>query len=154
MRDCRCDEGSIASYNAKLSGPLMDRIDLHVHVRPVPWRRLDSHTEATGESSETVRKRVLFARERQAKRLAAFVPGFPETATLTNAAIPPEVVGEAVASTPEARVLLGRAVDRFGLSARAAHRLLRVARTVADLDGESEVGPRQMAEALAMREEG
>jgi magnesium chelatase family protein len=142
VRDCTCDDGALARYAARLSGPLLDRIDLHVAVRPVPFRDLDAPSGA--ETSAAVRSRVLRARERQAQRLGALC-------VATNAEIPASALHEFVAATPEARALLGRAVERFGLSARAAHRVLRVARTVADLAGEARVGPGALAEAVGLR---
>ena len=142
-RDCRCDEGAIAHYAARLSGPLLDRIDLHVPVQPVAWRDLDAQGEPR-ESSARVQARVVAARTRQAARLAA-------RGLRTNAEIPLAALDEAVQATPAARALLARAVDRLALSARAAHRALRVARTVADLAGEASVGSDAMAEAVALR---
>jgi magnesium chelatase family protein len=142
-RDCRCDEGAVLRYGAKLSGPLLDRIDLHVPVQPVAWRELDASGGAR-EGSGEVQVRVAGARERQRARLARL-------GVRTNAEIPLGTLEDAVAATEEARALLARAVDRFALSARAAHRALRVARTVADLAGEARVGPLAMAEAVALR---
>jgi magnesium chelatase family protein len=143
VRDCRCDDSTIARYAARLSGPLLDRIDLHVGVRPIPWRELDA-SGGLRESSASVRARVIAARELQAKRLAP-------PACRTNAEIPLGALDALVDATPDARALLARAVDRFGLSARAAHRALRVARTVADLAEERRVGIDAMAEAVALR---
>ncbi len=142
-RDCRCDDSAIARYAARLSGPLLDRIDLHVNVRPVPWRELDGTGEAR-ETSLAVRARVVGARERQGARLAPL-------ARRTNAEIPLGPLDELVAPTPEARALLARAVETLKLSARAAHRALRVARTIADLAGDRRVGAPAMAEAVALR---
>jgi magnesium chelatase family protein len=142
-RDCRCDEGAIARYAARLSGPLLDRIDLHVAVSPVPWRELDA-SRGERESSAVVQARVVAARARQLERLAPL-------GRRTNAEIPLGALESMVAATPEARALLARAVDRLALSARAAHRALRVARSVADLAGERCVGRLAMAEAVALR---
>jgi len=145
-RDCRCDEGAIARYAARLSGPLLDRIDLHVLVRPVPWRELDASLAAQ-ESSRRVQARVRAARERQRVRLAPL-------GRRTNAEIPLGALESLVDATPEAKALLARAVDGLPLSARAAHRALRVARTVADLHGEPRVDDAAMAEAVALRAAG
>jgi magnesium chelatase family protein len=142
-RDCRCDEGAIAHYAARLSGPLLDRIDLHVPVQPLAWRDLDAGGAAR-EGSAGVQARVVAARERQAARLAAL-------GLRTNAEIPLGDLDQLVQATPDARALLARAVDRLALSARAAHRALRVARTIADLAGEARVGAEVMAEAVALR---
>jgi magnesium chelatase family protein len=145
VRDCRCDDGAVARYEARLSGPLLDRIDLHVSVPAVRWRDLERR--AGGPTGAAVRERVARARERQAARLA----GVRGVGAPVNAAIPAAAIEELVGPTPEARTLVARAVDRFGLSARAAHRVLRVARSVADLAGEARVGRDAVAEALAHR---
>jgi magnesium chelatase family protein len=144
IRDCRCDGGAVAHYAAKLSGPLLDRIDLHVAVQPVAWRELDVRLGPPREGSQAVQARVAAARERQRGRLAAL-------RVRTNAEIPLGALEGAVVATDEARALLARAVDKLALSARAAHRALRVARTVADLAGEARVGAEAMAEAVALR---
>jgi len=143
QRDCRCDDGTVARYAARLSGPLLDRIDLHVSVPGVSWADLDR--PSAGPDSREVRTRVVAARTRQAERLRG-------TGVLTNAALPDSLLDLLVAATPEARALLGRAVDRLKMSARAARRVLRVARTVADLAGDERVGPPALAEALGYRE--
>jgi len=143
-RDCRCDDRALARYAARLSGPLWDRIDLRVEVPAVPWKELDAGDP--GASSSQVRERVCAARALQTERLARF-------GARTNAEIPDSVLDEQVAATPDARALVGRAVDGLGLSARGARRVLRVARTVADLAGDERIGPNAVAEALAYRSE-
>jgi magnesium chelatase family protein len=143
-RDCRCDDGAVARYAARISGPLLDRVDLHVAVRPVSWRELD--TPGGGERSSAVRERVAAARAVQERRGAG-------ARYRTNAEIPDAILDDSVRATPEARALLGRAVDRCGLSARAARRVLKVARTIADLAGEQRTGTGAIAEALSYRED-
>jgi magnesium chelatase family protein len=138
-RDCRCDDGRVARYRARISGPLLDRIDLHLHVRPVAWAELDSAAPPESGTRAT-RERVIAARRRQARR-----------GVLANARLPDASVDALVDATPDARALLGRAVDGFGLSARAARRVLRVARTIADLAGEKRAHAAAIAEALAFR---
>jgi magnesium chelatase family protein len=141
-RDCRCDPVAIERYARRVSGPLLDRIDLHVEVPPVPWAELDAERASPGESSERVRERVIAARLRQAERGPA-----------TNATLPDRDLGNSAAATGNARAWLGQAVDRLGLSARGARRVLRVARTIADLAGASRVDGAAVAEALAYRSE-
>ena len=142
VRDCCCDDAAVARYAARLSGPLLDRIDLHVDVPAVTWRELEA--PAPGPTSAQVRQRVVAARERQRRRLT------PLGGEL-NAEIPPAALDVAAPLRSEARTLLGRAVDRLGLSARAAHRVLRVARTVADLAGEDRIPAQAVAEAVGFR---
>jgi magnesium chelatase family protein len=145
VRDCRCDEGAVRRYEARLSGPLLDRIDLHVRVPAVPVAALDA--PPTGEPSAAVAARVAAARARQAKRAAR------AAGARTNAEIPVGALEAAVRATPDARAVLRRAAEKLALSARAVHRALRVARTVADLAGDARVGPAAMAEAVGFRGE-
>jgi magnesium chelatase family protein len=142
-RDCRCTEASVLRYCARVSGPLLDRIDLHVRVPAVAWRDL-LDAPRRGEASAAVRARVLLARDRQHTRLARFGAN-------TNAEVVDASLDAAVDATPEARALLGRAVEKLRLSARAARRLLRTSRTIADLAGESRVESPSIAEALGYR---
>jgi magnesium chelatase family protein len=138
LRDCRCDDAALARYRRRLSGPLLDRIDLQVAVRAVPWKDLESPRSSA--TSQLLGARVLEAQRLQQRR------GFA-----CNSAIPDRELDDRVDATPDARLLLGRAVERFGLTARGARRGLRVARTCADLSGEPRVGPAAMAEALSFR---
>lgn len=137
-RDCRCDDAALARYHRRLSGPLLDRIDLNVRVREVSWEILQRPNE--GPTSREVRERVERARAVQRKR-----------GVTANAAIPDSRLDELVCAEPVALALLGRAVDRLRLSARAARRVLRVARTIADLSERQHVDREAVAEALAMR---
>jgi len=139
-RDCACDEGTIGRYAARMSGALLDRVDLFVDVQPVAWRELDAGP--IGEDSRTVGARVVQARRRQQDR------GVRSNAHLSDA-----VLEARVGATAGARELLGRVVDRFGLSARSARRVLKVSRTIADLAGSDAIGPDAIAEALGYRAE-
>jgi magnesium chelatase family protein len=141
-RDCRCDDAAVARYGRRISGPLLDRFDLQVELRPVAWSDLDAPPAAP--ASREVRARVAEARRRQEERHRGRYR--------TNAEVPDAELEALVDATPEARALLGRAVERLALSARAARRTLRVARTVADLAGDARTGTPAVAEALAYRE--
>ncbi len=141
-RECRCTPLQIQRYRSRLSGPLLDRIDLQVQVPAVPWKELGDHRR--GESSEDVAARVLAARRRQAVRFGG--PG-----TFCNAEMGPSEIDRWARPSPEARALLERAARKLGLTARAYHRVLRVARTIADLEGAEGLGPHHLAEAVAYR---
>jgi magnesium chelatase family protein len=141
-RDCRCHDAALARYAGRLSGPLLDRFDLQAELQPVAWSALDA--PASTPRSDEVRARVEGARRRQAERSRG--------RWSTNAEIPDAELDVAVAAAAEARALLGRAVERLGLSARAARRTLRVARTIADLAGEPHTPPGAVAEALGYRD--
>ena len=141
---CRCTFTQIARYHQKLSGPLLDRLDVHVHVRPVEVR--DLTRGASGEPSCAVRERVLAARERQLRRFER-----NETQHRTNAELSLGEL-EAVAVLDErGRSMLEQAAVRLGLSARAFVKVLRVARTIADLEGSERVSPLHLAEAVQGR---
>jgi magnesium chelatase family protein len=144
VRDCRCDDATLARYFGRISGPLLDRIDLHLNLHPVPWRDLDAPRD--GDTSAVARTRVESAHAIQAKRFAELRHG-------SNAEIPDARLDDTVRATAAARQLLGRAVERFGLSARAARRVLKVARTIADLAAETHVESHAVAEALGYRAE-
>lgn len=147
---CDCPSDAIARYQSRVSGPLLDRIDLHVALARVPAstlmalhdRALASGVEAAvvNESSAAVRSRVMSARERQQAR-----QGKP------NAHLGPGELEAVIAATTAARHLLERAADGLAFSARAVHRTLRVARTLADLAGDAAVDTPHMAEAIGFR---
>ncbi len=136
-RECRCTGAQIQQYLGKISGPLLDRIDLHVEVPAVPFQELRGR-EATASSAE-IRARVLEARQRQSAR------GFP------NALIPPGRLREFCPLDPAGERTLEMAVRRMGLSARAHDRILKVARTVADLSGKEAIEAKHVAEAVQYR---
>jgi magnesium chelatase family protein len=130
-------------YLGRISGPLMDRFDLRLEVPPVGFADLD--LPASGDSSETVAARVAAARDVQADRYDA-APGLRQNADAEGG-----VLEQVATPDTEGRDLLIRAAERFGLSARGYHRVLRVARTIADLDGAAEVQRPHVAEALSFR---
>ena len=135
---CRCTRDAIARYRARLSGPLLDRIDLKLEMARVP--HADLRDAAGGEGSTTVRMRVASARARQLDRA-----GKPN-AWLGNREVERDCVLDA-----RLHALLDRAVERLGLSARAYHRVLRVARTIADLADMSHIDAAHLSEAIQYR---
>ena len=142
---CTCSANDIARYRARLSGPLADRLDLRVTVAPVA---LSAMRSGSGESSAQVRARVVAARERQHERYAS-LPGVN-----ANAQAPMRLLRGAHGPDAEAHAWLVTAADRLRLSARGYTRVLRVARTIADLDGAERVSREAVAEALRFRGEG
>ncbi len=140
---CRCSAAEVARYRARLSGPLADRIDLHLRIGAVKLAALGEM--ATEETSATVRARVAAARERQRARYTV-LPG-----VRLNAEAPGRWLQQHGRLTTEAKTLLAEAADRLRISARAYHRALRVARTVADLDGDERIEAGAIAEALLFR---
>ncbi len=142
QRECRCTPPAVLSYRSRLSGPLLDRIDLQLEVTNVPYRELARG--GRGEPSAVVRERVLAARERAAARLGA-------GGRRTNAEIEAAEVRRFCASDVEGERLLELASGKLGLSARAVHRVLKVARTIADLESAERVLARHIAEAIAYR---
>ena len=143
---CTCGANDIARYRARLSGPLADRLDLRVTVAPVALSAM--HAAGGGESSAAVRQRVVAARDRQLTRYAG-LPGVH-----ANAQAPTRLLRGACGPTPDAHDWLVGAADRLHLSARGYSRVLRVARTIADLDGAERVDRDAVAEALRFRGEG
>jgi magnesium chelatase family protein len=135
---CRCPPERVAAYRSRVSGPLLDRIDLHVEVGRVPLEQMQGSTPI--EDSSTVAARVAFARERQLRRQGRL-----------NARLDPPSLRAAGEAEPAGLDLLGRAMRGLGLSARGYHRVLRVARTIADLAADDVVRRVHVAEAISLR---
>jgi magnesium chelatase family protein len=136
---CRCTAEQVARYRARISGPLLDRIDMQIEVPRLPAERLASRDQA-GESSASVRARVEHARQRQQQRA-----GKP------NAHLGAAEIARDCALGDAERDLLTRALERLALSARAYHRILKVARTIADLTASDAIGAAHLSEALGYR---
>lgn len=151
-RNCRCSASDLERHRARLSGPVADRIDLHVNVERIPPEKLAEHTHS--ERSASVRERVVRARHRQRIRYShtSQLHGSSQAlASLTNASAPARLIAPSSRLAPDAQSLLVRAADRLRLSARSYHRVLRVARTIADLDDAEVVAKEHLAEALSFR---
>ena len=139
---CTCTPQAVGRYLSRVSGPLLDRLDLHIEVPPVEFDELASEEKA--ESSAAIRARVNAAREIQNRR-------FRGTAITCNARITPDRLHEFCPLSEKTSALLKTAFERFGLSARAFDRVLKVCRTIADLDGSETIEPRHVAEAVQYR---
>ena len=133
-------------YLGKISGPLMDRFDLRIEVPALGFGELD--LPPSGDRSEEVAARVSAARKRQLARLAAL---WPDGNARSNADAPPALLDRIAAPDRDGRDLLQRAADRLGLTARGYHRILRTARTIADLDESEKVHANHLAEAISYR---
>ena len=142
-KECMCAPGSVQHYLNKISGPLLDRIDLHVEVTPVSFDQMTANRK--NESSEDIRNRVIAAREIQQER-------FKEQADIhCNAMMPPQMVKEICQLDIVGKNLLKIAMNKLGLSARAYDRILKVARTIADLQESKEIKTEFVAEAIQYR---
>jgi magnesium chelatase family protein len=141
-RACTCSAPQVEKYLSKISGPLLDRIDLHVEVPGVPFTQLQE--APPGPTSAEIREQVLAARARQAER---FGPRGPTV----NGRMTPRQVRKYCPLKPEAMSLLKGAMEELGLSARAHDKVLRVARTMADIEGTEHIQPQHVAEAVGYR---
>ena len=137
---CRCTPDKVSQYRARISGPLLDRIDMHVEVPAVSREMLLDRSVGTGESSTRVQERVEATRARQHQRSGC-----------ANAMLNNKQIEETCRLDDECQRLLEQAIDRLGFSARAYHRILKVARTIADMAAEETIRPAHVAEAIQYR---
>jgi magnesium chelatase family protein len=142
VKPCTCPEPAVARYARRISGPLLDRIDVHVEVPRVEHGKLAD--DRRGEPSSAVRARVAAARWRQAER-------FTGTGMVTNSEMGPAQIRDRCRLDPPGQALLARASQQLGLSARGYHRVLKVARSIADLAGADGIALPHLAEALQYR---
>ncbi|UCH15727.1 MAG: YifB family Mg chelatase-like AAA ATPase, partial [Bacteroidales bacterium] len=142
-KECVCAPGAVQKYLNKISGPLMDRIDMHIEVVPVPFDKLSQQHNA--EKSSIIRHRVIKAGRIQHERYKSI------NNIYCNAQVAPSLLRELCILTTECTSLLKNAIEKLGLSARAYDRILRVSRTISDLDSSEEIKPVHMAEAIQYR---
>lgn len=142
IRTCRCSAQQIRQYQAKISGPLLDRIDLHIEVPSVKYRALSD--KELGESSSTIKSRVNYARELQKKR-------FGTKNTLYNARMTERQIRNFCPIDENSHKLIEMAIEKLGLSARAVNRILKVSRTIADLENKEGIESAHVAEAIQYR---
>jgi len=142
-KECVCPGGAVQKYLNKISGPLLDRIDIHIEIVPVPFEKISDKTPA--EASESIRERVIKAREIQEQRFR------DEDGIYCNAQMTPKLLARYASPDDTGLQLLKTAMDRFNLSARAYDRILKVSRTIADLDSSEKIQPKHLAEAINYR---
>ena len=143
-RECKCSPPQIQRYVGKISGPLMDRIDIHIDVPAVQFKELRAKDVPSGETSELIRARVIKAREIQLERLAS-------EGVFSNSAMSSAQIRKFCALDAESENLLEKAMLKQGLSARAHDRILKVSRTIADLAGSENISPQHISEAIKDR---
>jgi magnesium chelatase family protein len=142
-RDCQRSPPQIQRYGSKISGPLLDRVEIHIEVPAVKYKELRGAKEI--ESSVSARERVLQARKIQTERYRE------EKMLYANAQMPPRLMRKYCAISPDGEKLLESAIQRLGLSARAHDRILKVGRTIADLEGAESIEPKHLSEAIQYR---
>lgn len=141
-KNCTCSPQAISRYIGKISGPLLDRIDIQIEATPVKYQKLDSEEQA--ENSETIKKRVDSARKIQQER-------YKDCKIYSNSQLTPKLIEKYCKLDAEGKAILKSAFERLGLSARAYGRILKVARTVADLSGSINIEKNHIAEAIQYR---
>ena len=143
-RECNCSPIQIRRYVSKISGPLMDRIDIHIDVPAVKFNELRGKDVPVGDSSHTVHERVIKARETQLARLSG-------DGVYSNSAMSPKQTRKFCELDADGEMLFENAMSRQGLSARAQDRILKVSRTIADLEGSENVRSSHISEAINCR---
>ena len=142
-KECTCTPSAVRRYMGRISGPLLDRIDIQTEITPVPFK--DISKTAQGEPSSAIRERVIAARRIQEERFR------PYKGVHCNAQMSERMIHSFAEPDTEGVALLRTAMERLSLSARAYNRILKVARTIADLDGAAEIGVAHLAEAIQYR---
>ncbi|MEX0986088.1 MAG: ATP-binding protein, partial [Bacteroidales bacterium] len=142
-KECACSPGMVKKYLNKVSGPLLDRIDIHIEVVPVPFKQLSELKEA--ESSDLIRKKVIKGAQVQERRFAA-IKGVYANSHMTT-----PMLKKYCALGADSQAILKNAMDKLGLSARAYDRILKVSRTIADLEGTEHIETSHVAEAVNYR---
>ena len=142
VHECTCSNSMVSRYQKRISGPLLDRIDIHIEVPQVEYEKLSD--ERLGEPSEAIRERVEAARERQRRR-------FEGTGLMSNADMGPAEVRDHCQVDEAGKSLLRAAMQQLHMSARAYLRILKLARTIADLAGSEGIETAQLAEAIQYR---
>ena len=145
QKSCTCAPAVVTRYQKRISGPLLDRIDIHIEVPRVDYEKLTS--DRVGESSESIRQRVQAARDRQTARYA----NSDSKHVVSNADMRVKEIREYCKLDEQSQIVMRSAMTQLQLSARAYHRILKLARTIADLGGSDEIQPTHLAEALQYR---
>lgn len=141
-KECTCNESQITRYIGRISGPLLDRIDIHIEVTPVKYEKLDSEVDI--ETSKQIRERVNKARKIQYER-------YKQYGIYSNSELTPKLIEKYCKLDKESKMLLQNSFDKLGLSARAYSRILKVARTIADLEAKEKIEICHIAEAIQYR---
>jgi magnesium chelatase family protein len=155
VKACTCSAGTVTKYQKRISGPLLDRIDIHIEVPRVEYEKLSD--DRLGEPSAAIQTRVEAARQRQRERFSVGAQGETDlvgtnaSSVQSNADMRPAEVRQFCVLDDTCRSLMRTAMSQLQLSARAYHRLLKLARTIADLAGSEAIGPSHLAEALQYR---
>lgn len=145
QKECVCNEGQIQRYKSKVSGPLLDRIDLHVSVNSVSVKEISESSETKPEeTSVQILERVIKARQKQKER-------FKERSFLTNSQMTPKALGELCIVSSDAQKRLNQVMEKFGLSYRTYHRILKISQTIADLEEKKSIQTTHIAQALQLR---